>query len=183
MQQTPFFILIRFAGFAWHPGGDKTFLLRRDDMRLHVEEVFGDEVFNLFITANHQAKYRGLHPPHGQYPLIAGVTPQQSIGAGHIDAVQPVGTRPRQRRHAERHELAVGAQAIDRPLHRLRVEIVNQTALHLLTLLRRQLQVIEYFVHQQLPLTVGVAGMDHFLRLAKQTLDHIELFGDRGFGL
>lgn len=68
MQQTPFFILIRFAGFAWHPGGDKTFLLRRDDMRLHVEEVFGDEVFNLFITANHQAKYRGLHPPHGQYP-------------------------------------------------------------------------------------------------------------------
>lgn len=25
--------------------------------------------------------------------------------------------------------------------------------------------------------------MDHFLRLAKQTLDHIELFGDRGLWL
>lgn len=68
MQQAPFFILVRFAGFARHPGGDKTLLLRRDDMRLHVEEIFGDEIFNLFIATDHQAKYRGLHPPHREHP-------------------------------------------------------------------------------------------------------------------
>ena len=183
MQQAPFFILVRFAGFARHPGGDKTLLLRRDDMRLHVEEIFGDEIFNLFIAKDHQAKYRGLHPPHREHPLIAGVAPQQGVGAGHIDAVQPVGAGPRQRRHAERHELAVGAQTVDRPLHRLRVEIVNQTALHLLTLLRRQLQVVEYFVHQQLPFSVRVAGVDNLLGVAEQALDDIQLFGDRGLWL
>ena len=183
MQQAPFFILVRFAGFARHPGRDKALLLRRDDMRFDIEEVFGDEVFNLFIAAHHQAEHRGLHPPHGEHPLIAGVAPQQGIGPGHIDAVQPVGARPRQRRHAKRHKLAVSAQAVDRPLNRLRVEIVYQTALHLLTLLRRQLQVVEHLIHQQLPLTVGVAGVDNLLGLAEQALDDIQLFGDRRFWL
>ena len=61
MQQPSLFILVGFAGLAGDPGGDKTLLLRGDDMRLHVEEVFGDEVFNLFIAAYNQAKHRRLH--------------------------------------------------------------------------------------------------------------------------
>ena len=75
---------------------------------------------------------RLLHRPLAEH-VVKRIEGQPAIVTGYN------GAGPRQRRHAERHELAVGAQTVDRPLHRLRVEIVNQTALHLLTLLRRQL--------------------------------------------
>ena len=61
MQQPSLFILIRFTGLAGHPGGDKTFILGGNDMRLYVEEIFSDEVFNLFIAAYHQPQHRRLH--------------------------------------------------------------------------------------------------------------------------
>lgn len=34
-----------------------------------------------------------------------------------------------------------------------------------------------------MPLTVGVASVDNLLCVAEQALDHIQLFGDRRFGL
>ena len=53
---------------------------------------------------------------------------------GHIDAVQPVGTRSRQRRNAQRYKLTVGTKTVDRPLNRLRVQVVYQATLYLLAL-------------------------------------------------
>ena len=183
MQQTPLFILIRFAGIARHPGGNETLILRRHDMRLDVKEIFGDEILNLFITPHDQPQHRRLHPPDRQHPLVAGIAAEQRIGAGHVNPVQPVGAGAGQGRNAQRNKLAVGAQTSNRPLHRLRVEIVNQAALNLLALFWRQLQIVENFVYQQLPLSVRVTGVNHLLRIAQQTLDDVELFGDRRFGL
>ena len=87
MQQSPLFILVRFTGLAGHPGGDKTLILGGNDMRLDVEEVFSDEVFNLFIAAYHQAKHRRLHAPDREYPLVTRVTAKDGVRAGHIDPV------------------------------------------------------------------------------------------------
>ena len=111
--------------------------------------------------------------------MITGVTAKDGIRAGHIDPVQPVGAGAGQRRDAQGYKFAVGAQAVNRPLHRLRVKIVDQTALHLLTLFRRQLQIVKYLIHQQLTLSVRVTGMNDFLRIAEQTLNHVKLFGHR----
>ena len=91
VQQTPLFILVRFTGIARLPDGGKAFVLRRNDMRFHFKEIFGDEVLNLFITTHHQPQHRRLHAPHGKYALIARVAPKNGVCAGHVDAVQPVG--------------------------------------------------------------------------------------------
>ena len=94
-------------------------------MRFDFKEIFRDEVFNLFVAAHHQPKHWRLHAPNGKYPLVASITPQNGICAGHINAVQPVGTRSRQRRNAQRYKLTVGTKTIDRPLNRLRVQVVD----------------------------------------------------------
>ncbi len=180
VEQTPLFILMRLAGLARLPERGKALLFRRDDMRLHLKEIFGDKVLNLFIAAHHQPQHRRLDAPYREHPLVARVAPQQRPGAGHIDAVKPVGPCPRQRRDAERNKFAVGAQATNRPLYRLRVEIVNQTALDTLTLLRRELEIVEHLIHQQLTLAIRVTGVNNLAGLAKQTLDHVDLLGDRG---
>ena len=62
--------------------------------------------------------------------------------------------------------------------YRLRVEVVDQAALHLLALFRRQLQVVQHFIDQQLPFPVRVTRVDHFRRLMQEALNHVELFGD-----
>ena len=91
MEQSPLFILIRFTGIARLPDGGKALVLRRDDMRFHLKEIFGDEVLNLFVTTHDQPQHRRLHAPHGEHALIARITPKNGVRAGHIDAVQPVG--------------------------------------------------------------------------------------------
>ncbi|MNP50619.1 hypothetical protein D3C76_1448940 [compost metagenome] len=147
MQQAPLFILIRFAGLARLPDGGKTFVLRGNDVGFHFEEIFGDKVLDLFIAAHHQPQHRSLDATHREHPLITGVTPENGVGAGHVDAVQPVGAGASQRGDAQRHKLAVGSQTRDGTLHRLRVEIVDQTALHLAAFLWREVQVIQHLVH------------------------------------
>ena len=146
-------------------------------MRLHFEKIFCHEVLDLFVAAHHQTKDRRLYASNGKYPLIPGITPKQCIGASHIDAVQPVGACTGQCRDAQRNKLTVGAQARDRPLHRLGVKIVNQAALDLLTLLRRQFEVIKHLINQQLPFSVRVTRVHDFRRFGEQPLDHINLFG------
>ncbi|CNT64214.1 Uncharacterised protein [Salmonella enterica subsp. enterica serovar Bovismorbificans] len=65
MKQAPLFILIRFARLARLPDSGKTLVGRRNDVRLHFKEVFGDEVLNLFVSPHHQPQYRRLHASHG----------------------------------------------------------------------------------------------------------------------
>ncbi len=152
-------------------------------MRFDVKEIFGDEVLDLFIATHHQPQHRRLYATNRQHSLIAGITPENGVGAGHVDAIQPVGASAGQRRHAQRDKLAIRAQAVNRPLNRLWVEVVNQATLHLLALFRRQLQVVQHLIDQQLPFSIRVARVNHFLRLAKQALDDVQLFGDRRFWL
>ncbi len=149
-------------------------------MRLHLEEVFGNEVFNFFIATHNQSEHRRLHAPDRKYALITRVTPQNGISARHVDTVQPVRARSRQCRHAKGDELTVGAQTLNRPLDGLRVEVVNQAALHLLALFRGQLQVIQHFIHQQLSFTIGVTCVNDFTGLMQKSLNNVELFGHRG---
>ena len=149
-------------------------------MRLYLKEVFGDKVFNLFITTHNQSEHRRLYAPDRKYALIARVTSENGVSARHIDTVQPVRTRSRQRRDAQRDKLTVGAQTLNSPLHGLRVEVVNQATLHLLALFRCQLQVIQHFIHQQLPFTIGVTGVNNFAGLMQKALNDVKLFGHRG---
>ena len=130
-------------------------------MRFHFKEIFGDEVFNLFIATHNQAEHRRLYAPDREHTLIACVSPKNGVSTGHIDAVQPVCPRPRQGRHAQRDELTVGPQTLNSPFDGLRVEVVNQTTLHLLALFRSQLQVIQHFIHQQLSFTIGVSRVNN----------------------
>ncbi len=180
MQQPPLFILPGFAGVAGHPAGDEALLVRRDDMGFDFEVIFRDEVFDLFVTAHHQTQHRRLHAAHRQHAVIARVAPQQRPGARHIDTVKPVGARARQRRNAERNKFAVFAQSADRPLHRLRVQVVDQAALNPAAFFRRQLQIVEHFVHQQLTFAIGVARMHHFAGLLQQLLNNFKLLRHRG---
>ncbi|MNV32296.1 hypothetical protein D3C71_1236300 [compost metagenome] len=149
-------------------------------MRFHLEEIFRHEVFDLFIAAHHQPKHWRLDAPDGEHALITGVTPQNRVGTCHVDAVQPVGAGSREGRNAQRDKFAVGAQTRNRTLHRLRVEIVNQATLNLLTLFRRQFEVVEHLVHQKLPFPVRVTRVNHFFGIVKKTFDDVELFGDGG---
>ena len=110
VQQPPLFILIRFAGIAWLPDGGKALVFRRDDMRFNLKEIFGDEILNLFVTTHHQPQHRRLHTPDGEDALITGITPQNGVGAGHVDPVKPVRTSAGQRGNAQRNKLAVRAQ-------------------------------------------------------------------------
>ncbi len=152
-------------------------------MRFHFKEIFGDEVLNLFITTHDQPQHRRLHAPHGEHALIARVAPEDGVGAGHVDTVQPVRARAGQRRDAQRNKFAVGAQARDRTLHRLRVEVVDQAALHLLTLFRRQFKIVQHLIHQQLSFPVRVTRVHDFIGFMQEALDHVELFGHRRSGL
>ena len=152
-------------------------------MRFHFKEIFGDEVLNLFITTHHQPQHRRLHAAHGEYPLIARITPEDGVGAGHVDPVQPVSARARKRRDAQRDKLAVGTQTRDRTLYRLRVEVVYQAALYLLAFFRRQLEVVQHFIYQQLSFPVRVTCVNHFRGFVQETLDHVQLFGHRRPGL
>ena len=149
-------------------------------MRFHFEEVFGDEVLYLFIATHNQPEHRRLYAPDRKYALIARVTSKNGVSARHIDTVQPVRTRSRQCRHAQRDKLTVGAQPLNSPLNGLRVEVVNQATLHLLALFRCQLQVIQHFIHQQLPFTIGVTGVNNFAGFMQKALNDVELFGHRG---
>ncbi|MNC12051.1 hypothetical protein D3C75_597640 [compost metagenome] len=92
MQQAPFFVLIRFARFAWLPRCDKTFIGRCNDVRFDFEEIFSDEILNFFVATHHQPEYRRLHAPDGEHTLITRITPKNGVSAGHVDAVKPVGT-------------------------------------------------------------------------------------------
>ena len=117
-------------------------------MRFDFKEIFRHEVFNLFVAAHHQSEYGRLHASHGKYALITGIATENGVSAGHIDAVQPVGSGSRQCRNAQRHKLTVGTKTVDRPLNRLRVQVVYQATLHLLALFRCQLQIVQHFIHQ-----------------------------------
>ena len=125
MQQSPLFILPGFAGVAGLPKRDETLLFGRHDMRFDFKVIFGNEVLDLFIAPHHQPQHRRLHPADRQYAVIAGVAAQQRPCAGHIDAVQPVGARARQRRDAQRNKFFILAQATHGTFHRLRVKIVD----------------------------------------------------------
>ncbi|CCK14062.1 hypothetical protein BN136_72 [Cronobacter universalis NCTC 9529] len=183
VEEPPFFILIRLAGLARLPERGEALLRGRNDVRFDLKEIFGDEVFNLFVAPHHQPQHGRLDAAYREHALIARVLPEQRPGARHVNAVQPVGAGAGERRGAERHELAVLSQLIDGALHRLRVEIVNQATTHLLALFRGQLQVVEHFVHQQLPFAIRVACVNNLLRLAQQLFNHIELLCDRRFRL
>ena len=69
-------------------------------MCFHFKKIFGNEVFDLFIASDNQPEYRRLYAPDGEHPLITGVTPENGIRTGHVDAVQPVRAGTGQRRHA-----------------------------------------------------------------------------------
>ena len=127
--------------------------------------------------------HRRLHAPHGEHALIARVAPEDGVGAGHVDPVQPVSARARKRRDAQRDKLAVGTQTRDRTLYRLRVEVVYQAALHLLTLFRRQFKIVQHLIHQQLSFPVRVTRVHDFFGFMQEALDHVELFGHRRSGL
>ena len=147
------------------------------------KEVFRHEVFNLFIAAHHQPKHGRLHASHGKHTLITGIAAENGIRTGHINAVQPVSPRPRQCRNAQRYKLAIGAKTIDRPLNRLRVQVVYQTTLYLLALFRCQLQVVQHFIHQQLPFAIRVSGVNDFAGFMQEPFDDVKLFGHGGSGL
>ena len=147
------------------------------------KEVFRHEVFNLFIAAHHQPKHGRLHASHGKYALITGIATENGVSAGHIDAVQPVSSGSRQCRNAQRYKLAIGAKTIDRPLNRLRVQVVYQTTLYLLALFRCQLQVVQHFIHQQLPFAIRVSGVNDFAGFMQEAFDDIKLFSHGGSGL
>ncbi|CCJ97842.1 hypothetical protein BN130_327 [Cronobacter malonaticus 507] len=183
VEEPPFFILIRLAGLAWLPEGGKALLRGRNDVRFDLKEIFGDEVFNLFVAPHHQPQHRRLDAAYREHALVARVLPEQRPGARHVNAVKPVRAGAGERRGAERHKLAVLAQLVDSALHRLRVEIVNQAAAHLLALFRGQLQVVEHFIHQQLPFAIRVACVNNLLRLAQQLFNHVKLLCDRRFRL
>lgn len=146
------------------------------------KEVFRHEVFNLFVAAHHQPEYGRLHASHGKYALITGIATENSVSAGHIDAVQPVSPRPRQCRNAQRYKLAIGAKTIDRPLNRLRVQVVYQTTLYLLAL---SVPVAggQHFIHQQLPFAIRVSGVNDFAGFMQEAFDDIKLFSHGGSGL
>ena len=76
-------------------------------MRFYLEEIFGDEVFNLFIATHNQAEHRRLYTTNREDALVPCVAPENSVGSRHIDTVQPVRPRPRQCRHAQWDEIAV----------------------------------------------------------------------------
>ena len=147
------------------------------------KEVFRHEVFNLFIAAHHQPEHGCLHAPHGKHALITSIATENGVSTGHIDAVQPVGTRSRQRRNAQRYKLTVGTKTVDRPLNRLRVQVVYQATLHLLALFRCQLQIVQHFIHQQLPFTIRVPGVNDFAGFMQEPFDDVKLFGHGGSGL
>lgn len=69
-------------------------------MRFDLKEIFRHEVFNFFVAAHYQPEHRRLHASNGKYALIASIATENGIRAGHIDTVQPVGTRSRQCRNA-----------------------------------------------------------------------------------
>jgi len=45
-------------------------------MRFDFEEVFGDEIFDLFVATHHQPQHRGLNAPNGEHAVIARIAPQ-----------------------------------------------------------------------------------------------------------
>ncbi|SAJ31479.1 Uncharacterised protein [Enterobacter cloacae] len=80
-------------------------------MRFDFEEVFGDEIFDLFVATHHQPQHRCLDTTDGEYALITRVAPENGVGTGHVDPVQPVRTGTRQRGDTQGNKFAVGAQA------------------------------------------------------------------------
>ncbi|CAH0242440.1 hypothetical protein SRABI106_02434 [Rahnella aquatilis] len=161
VQQSPFFILIRLAGITRLPQRDKTLFGRCDDMRFYFKEIFRHEVFDIFIATDHQSENRGLYASDGEHAVVTGVAPQNGVGAGHIDAVKPVGTGAGQRGNTQRNKITVVAQPLNSTLDGLRVEIVNQAALGRVTFFRRQFEIIQHFIHQQLPFAIRVTGVDN----------------------
>ena len=146
-------------------------------MGQHLVEGFGDEGLDLEIPAHHQPQQRGLHPPHREQLAAARLAPQQGVGAGHVDAIEPVGPTAGQRRDRQRHELLVIPQFVEGTAHRGRVEIADEAALHRLGF--RVAEKVDHLIYQQLPFPVRVTGVDHAVRLLDQSLDD----GELGFGL
>ncbi|MNH08507.1 hypothetical protein D3C73_894300 [compost metagenome] len=161
------------------PQGDKTFVFRRHDVRFNLEEVLRDKIFNIFVTPDDQPQHRCLHPAHRQHAIITGITPQNGVGTGHVDAIQPVGAGTRQGGDTKWDKVAIVTQPFDSALHRLRVEIVDQATADAVAFFRRQRQIVQHLIHQQLAFPVRVTGMHHFIGLVQQLFDGIKLFADR----
>ncbi|MNH11421.1 hypothetical protein D3C79_709340 [compost metagenome] len=149
-------------------------------MGQHLEEGLGHEGVYLQIPPHHQPQQRGLHPADRQQLATAPLAPEQGVGPGHVDAIEPVGAAAGQRRDRQRHELLVVPQLVEGPAHRRRVEVADEAALHRLGL--GIAEKVDHLVHQQLPLPVRIAGIHHAVGLLDQPLDDGELGPGLGLG-
>ena len=182
VSQASFVILIILAGLTRHPHCRKTFVRRGNNMCPHLKEIARHKVFNFLITPHHQPEHRGLHPADRKHTVIPRITAEDGVGACHIDAVEPVCPCPCQCRNTQRDKITVKTHFIHCPDYRLRVKVIDQAALHLLTLFRRELQEIQYLIHQQLPFAIRVSGVDNFSCGTEQRTDGAQLFRHRVAG-
>ncbi len=177
IEHPPLLILPRQAGFRWQPLGGEALVAIGQQMGQHLVEGFGHEGLDLEIPPHHQPEQRGLHPTDREQLAATGLAPEQGIGAGHVDAVEPVGPTAGQCGNRQRHELLVIPQFVEGAAHRGRVEIANEAALHRLGF--RVAEKVDHLIHQQLPFPIRVTGVDHAVGLLDQPLDD----GELGFGL
>ncbi|MND67357.1 hypothetical protein D3C80_587700 [compost metagenome] len=161
------------------PQGDESLLFRRHDVRFHFEKVFRHEVFDIFVPPYHQPQYWRLHPSNGQHAVITGIAPQNGVGTGHVDAIQPISAGTRQGRYTQRDKIAVITQPLYGTFHRLRVEIVDQATAYAVPFFRRQRQIVEHFVHQQLAFAIRVTCVHHLIGFMQQFFDRIKLLAHR----
>ena len=112
VEHPPLLILPRQAGFRWQPLGGEALVAIGQQMGQHLVEGFGDEGLDLEIPPHHQPQQRGLHPANREQLAATGLAAEQGIGAGHVDAVEPVGPTAGQRRDRQRHELLVIPQFV-----------------------------------------------------------------------
>ena len=180
VEHPPLLVLPGRTGLGRQPLGAEPFVALRHHMGQHLVEGFGHEGVYLEIPPHHQPQQRRLHPTDRQQLAAAGLAPKQGVGAGHVDAIEPVCAAAGQRRHRQRHELLVVPQLVEGAAHRGGIEITDEAALHRLGL--GIAEEVDHLVHQQLPFPVRVTGIDHAVGLLDEPLDHGKLAPGLGLG-
>ncbi len=180
VEHPPLLVLPRQASFGRQPLGGEALVAIGQQMGQHLVEGFGDEGLDLEIPPHHQPEQRGLYTTDREQLAATGLAPEQGVGAGHVDAVEPVGPTASQRRDRQRHELLVVSELVEGTAHRGRVEIADEAALHRPGF--RVAEKVDHLVHQQLSFPVRVTGVDHAVGLLDQPLDDGELGFGLGFG-
>ena len=132
----------------------------------------GLKVLDLALAPHNERERRCLDASDRQHEPIVPRTPRRKrIGAREIHPDEPVRTRTRQCRAFQRKEIGIIAQVAERIVDALVIERVDEDAPHGLFVAEE----VQYLVHEQLPLAVGVTAVHDLIRARDQPLDHGEL--------